>query len=90
MKKRMRKKLRRTGFARRNSKEGAGSGGDLKLEGGGEEGGREGGGGKEGGKNKGELVEERSRKRRSRVISRKEKFMRRVLLHIQCMIRYEP
>lgn len=86
MKKKMRKKLRRTGFARRNSKEGAGSGGDLKLEGGG----REGGGGKEGGKNKGELVEERSRKRRSRVISRKEKFMRRVLLHIQCMIRYEP
>lgn len=81
MKKRMRKKLRRTGFARRNSKEGAGSGGDLKLEGGGEEGGREGGGGKEGGKNKGELVEERSRK---------EKFMRRVLLHIQCMIRFEP
>lgn len=82
MKKKMRKKLRRTGFARRNSKEGAGSGGDLKLEGGG----REGGGGKEGGKNKGELVEERSRKRRSRVISRKEKVMRRVLLHIQCMI----
>lgn len=53
MKKRMRKKLRRTGFARRNSKEGAGSGGDLKLEGGGEGGGREGGGEKKEGKIRG-------------------------------------